>query len=89
MRSLLAVITACLALFIVGVAAASGSPPQSAAVGPSAAAPTTNPAPSGASAGSDDAAKHAKRTNCLKEAKAKKLVGAQKASFVKDCLGTP
>jgi hypothetical protein len=36
--------------------------------------------------GPDAAAKHAKRTACLKEAKAKKLVGADKKSFVKDCL---
>ncbi|MDP9011616.1 MAG: hypothetical protein M3O41_02960 [Pseudomonadota bacterium] len=36
---------------------------------------------------SDAAARHAKRTECLKEAKAKKLVGADKSSFLKDCTG--
>jgi hypothetical protein len=34
---------------------------------------------------SDAAARHAKRTACLKQAKAKKLVGAGKNSFIKDC----
>jgi hypothetical protein len=40
----------------------------------------------GPGAGSDAAARHAKRTACLKEAKAKKLVGADKNSFIKDCV---
>jgi hypothetical protein len=35
---------------------------------------------------SDAAARHAKRTACLKQAKAKKLVGAEKNSFIKDCV---
>ena len=35
---------------------------------------------------SDAAARHAKRTACLKQAKAKKLVGAGKNSFIKDCV---
>ncbi len=45
------------------------------------------PLPSAASG--DAAAKHAKRTACLKEAKAKKLVGAAKTSFVKNCVAVP
>jgi len=32
------------------------------------------------------AARHAKRTACLKEAKAKKLVGSQKNAYIQDCL---
>lgn len=51
--------------------------------GPDAAAPAAT-SPSAASG--DAAAKHAKRTACLKEAKAKKLVGAAKTSFVKNCV---
>ncbi|HWS63559.1 MAG TPA: hypothetical protein VN325_12460 [Steroidobacteraceae bacterium] len=49
---------------------------------PATAAPSTPPpdAPP-----SDAAARHAKRTACLKQAKAKKLVGAEKNSFIKDC----
>jgi hypothetical protein len=42
------------------------------------------PAPSG-----DAAAKHAKRTACLKDAKAKKLVGAEKTAFLKNCIAVP
>jgi len=49
------------------------------------------PSPAAASAPSsgDAAAKHAKRTACLKDAKAKKLVGADKASFLKTCIAAP
>jgi hypothetical protein len=43
-----------------------------------------NPAPSG-----DAAAKHAKRTACLKDAKAKKLVGAEKTEFLRSCMAAP
>jgi hypothetical protein len=35
---------------------------------------------------SDAAVRHAKRTACLKEAKARKLVGTDKNSYIKDCL---
>ena len=38
---------------------------------------------------SDAAAKHAKRTACLKNAGAKKLVGADKTSFLKTCIAAP
>jgi hypothetical protein len=39
------------------------------------------------SAGQSDAAeKHAKRTACLKDAKSKKLVGAQRTAYLKDCM---
>jgi hypothetical protein len=37
----------------------------------------------------DAAAKHAKRTACLKDAKAKKLVGAEKTAFLKNCIAAP
>jgi len=36
----------------------------------------------------DAAARHARRTACLKEAKVRKLVGAQKASFLKECFAS-
>lgn len=43
-----------------------------------------------AAAASDAAAKkHAKRTACLKDAKSKKLVGADKTLFLKNCMATP
>jgi hypothetical protein len=38
---------------------------------------------------SDAAVKHAKRTACIKDAKAKKLVGAEKNSYIKACATTP
>jgi hypothetical protein len=54
-----------------------------AAAAPGTGAPAT-PAPP-----SDAAAKHAKRTACLKEAKTKKLVGADKTAFIKSCIAAP
>jgi hypothetical protein len=53
------------------------------AVPATAAAPSTPPPDAPAS---DAAARHAKRTACLKQAKSKKLVGAGKNSFIKDCV---
>jgi hypothetical protein len=44
---------------------------------------------SAAALSSDAAAKHAKRTACLKDAKSKKLVGAEKTGFLKDCIAAP
>jgi hypothetical protein len=38
-----------------------------------------------ATSANDAAAKHAKRTACLQDAKAKKLVGADKTAFLKSC----
>ena len=55
-----------------------------AATVPAAAKPAPAPAPSG-----DAAAKHAKRTACLKDAKAKKLVGAEKTEFLRSCMAAP
>jgi hypothetical protein len=56
-----------------------------------AAAPPALPAqPAPAAPPSSQAAvKHAKRTICLKDAKTKKLVGADKTSFLKNCIGAP
>jgi hypothetical protein len=46
-------------------------------------------APASAPPSSDAAAKHAKRTACLKQAKDQKLVNEQKSAFLKDCIGAP
>ena len=46
------------------------------------------PTPPAAVSG-DAAAKHAKRTACLKDAKAKKLVGNAKTVFIKNCVAAP
>jgi hypothetical protein len=53
-------------------------------------APTATPAPSSAASADNfaaqAAARHAKRTGCLKEAKERKLVGSNRDAYVKDCL---
>ena len=49
-------------------------------------AATVSPPVATSAADNDAAVRHARRTACLKEAKARKLVGAQKASFLKQCF---
>jgi hypothetical protein len=61
--------------------AAAGPGDVAKAASPAAVPATAAPDP----AASDAAARHAKRTACLKQAKGKKLVGAGKKSFIKDC----
>ena len=56
--------------------------PQAAAT----AATPADAAPSPAPVAGDAAAKHLKRTACLKEAKTKKLIGAEKTAFLKSCI---
>jgi hypothetical protein len=56
---------------------------------PSTATPTSITTPASTAAAGDAAAKHAKRTTCLKETKARKLLGAEKTAFLKDCIGAP
>jgi hypothetical protein len=46
-------------------------------------------APSATQVANDDAARHTKRTNCLKEAKSRKLVGTEKTAFLKQCIDAP
>jgi hypothetical protein len=52
-------------------------------------ASTAAPASTATAMAGDAAAKHAKRTACLKETKARKLLGAEKTAFLKDCIGAP
>ena len=52
-------------------------------------APATVPAGNTSSADNEAAARHAKRTACINQARAKKLVGAQKTAYIKGCIGTP
>jgi hypothetical protein len=62
-----------------------------------AAIPQSNPttpapaqtAPSDNAPVSDAAEKHVKRTACVKDAKAKKLVGAQRNAYIKSCVASP
>jgi hypothetical protein len=85
----------CFCLPVAGVLAAPpvlradvpGTAPPGAAA-PGAAATPTRP-PAAAPPAGDAAAKHAKRTACLKDAKAKKLVGAEKTAFLRNCIPPP
>jgi len=86
----------CLSLAPVAWGFAAAPPAQFAdaptAVMPAAGAPAaakTSPAAASTPSSGDAAAKHAKRTACLKDAKAKKLVGADKTSFLKTCIAAP
>jgi psiF repeat len=88
---------ACLTLAPVAWGFAAAPPPAQLADVPTAVVPAAGvpaaakPSPAAATAPSsgDAAAKHAKRTACLKDAKAKKLVGADKTSFLKTCIAAP
>jgi len=70
------------------VAPQSPAPVSTAPVSTAPAASTTPGAAAPAVAG-DAAARHVKRTACLKEAKAKKLIGAEKTAFLKACIDAP
>jgi hypothetical protein len=70
---------------ICGAFAAAPSAPRADVPGTAA---QSAPAPA-ATAAPDAAARHAKRAACLKDAKAKKLVGAEKTSFLKTCMAAP
>jgi len=58
-------------------------------VTPAAAASASVPAGGNSSADNEAAARHAKRTACINQARAKKLVGAQKTAYIKSCVGAP
>ena len=79
-------LSVCLSPFGLAAADPAGDPTKSASpkAVPAATVPASATAPDAAA--SEAAARHAKRTACLKQAKAKKLVGAKKDFFVKDCV---
>ena len=79
MRPVFAASALCLSLILLAAQpAAPQAPPASSAATPSA-----------AQVANDAAAKHAKRTACLKDAKTRKLVGADKSAFLKGCMDAP
>jgi psiF repeat len=78
----------CLSLLAIAGGLAAGPPARSTDV-PATAAPGAAGPPAAASPSNDAAAKHAKRTACLKSAKTKKLVGADKTAFLKSCIAAP
>jgi hypothetical protein len=47
------------------------------------------PGAGGSNADNEAAARHAKRTACINQARAKKLVGAHKTAYIKGCIGPP
>jgi hypothetical protein len=63
--------------------------PPPAAAAPRAPAPAATPAAGTTNADNEAAARHAKRTACINQARAKKLVGAQKTAYIKGCIGAP
>lgn len=76
MRPAIAASALCLGLLLLAALRATPQTPS---------APSAS-SPSAAQASNDDAAKHAKRTACLKEAKTRKLIGADKSAFLKSCM---
>jgi hypothetical protein len=71
---------------------ASAASPSTAPAGAAAPVAASAAKPANANTGSsadEAAAKHAKRTACIHQARAKKLVGAPKTAFIKGCIGTP
>ena len=93
MRLAFAASALCLSALGLGLLTQAAEPvaPQAAVTPQVATAPATPAAtaPSAASAAGDAAAKHVKRTACLKEAKTKKLIGAEKTAFLKNCIEAP
>jgi hypothetical protein len=88
MRLSLPAIALCVCVIPFGLAAAgpSGNIPTFGAPKTVPATSAPPPAVPSDAPASDAAARHAKRTACLKQAKAKKLVGTGKNSFIKDCV---
>jgi hypothetical protein len=84
----LTIVAAGLCFGLFQAAAGIAATPVAAPPTPTAAAPAAT-ASAGEPAAGDAAAKHAKRTACLKNAKSKKLVGAEKNAFVKNCTAAP
>jgi hypothetical protein len=75
---------------LIALSALAGSwaaePPATAT--PAAAIPP-GPAAGASNADNEAAARHAKRTACINQARAKKLVGAKKTAYIKGCIGAP
>jgi hypothetical protein len=76
-----------LAALAAGAAWGLPAPPPPNHPNPAPAAATPAKPPASSNADNEAAAKHAKRTACLSQARAKKLVGAQRNAYVKDCVG--
>ena len=84
-----ATLAAAVALSLSAVTAFAAPPTPADAPAATAATAAAAPGTPAAAPPSDAAAKHAKRTACLKNARAKKLVGADKTSFLETCIAAP
>ena len=96
MRLAFAASALCLCALGLGLLALADQPvtPQAHASTTPAAASTTSAstatvAAAPAPVAGDAAARHVKRTACLKEAKARKLIGAERTIFLKSCVDAP
>jgi surface antigen len=85
----------CLSILVFAAQQATSQAPAPSTAAPatampaSTATPASTTAPASTAAAGDAAAKHAQRTACLKEAKTRKLLGAEKTAFLKDCIAAP
>jgi hypothetical protein len=94
MRPAFAASALCLSLLLLAAQPAAPQAPASSTVKPAAAAAppaaeSSAATPSAAQVANDAAAKHAKRTACLKDAKTRKMIGADKTAFLKGCMDAP
>ena len=92
MRPAFAASALCLSLLLLAAQPAAPQAPASSTVKPAAAAAadaSSAATPTAAQVANDAAASHAKRTACLKDAKTRKLVGADKTAYLKGCMDAP
>ena len=92
MRLAFAASALCLGALGLGLLALADQPvtPQPAAPASTATAPAaTTPVARAPTLAGDAAARHVKRTACLKEVKTRKLIGADKTAFLKACIDAP
>jgi hypothetical protein len=78
----------CLSILVFAAHQAASQTPAPSTDTPAAATTPASTTPAAGAAG-DAAEKHAQRTACLKEAKARKLLNAEKTAFLKDCIAAP
>ncbi len=88
MRFSVAAVALCFSLLAFAAVYTAASRAATTAPAPPSPPAPSPPAPSPADS-ADAAAKHAKLTACLKDAKVRKLVGAAKTAFVKECTSKP
>jgi hypothetical protein len=81
MRPAFAASALCLSLLLLAALPATPQTPVAAST-----VTASTPTPSAAQVANDAATKHAVRTACLKDVKTRKLIGADKTTFLKGCM---